>query len=221
MEDSCQSCSIHVYVFLQREVGVNSGHSDQLALAESGLLTLDSCWAVLPINLLGLSWSWCSVLSSSAAKHTATFTLQLQLSVSLGVSLHLTVTSADLIHTDWMGSSSPYGISSFFNFTMQEKVSGLWAKGCDCHLFLKDVRFRLRRCASGSLLDVYFPCNKITVLGHPTYKGMTLTESIKHLSKHIYSLENVSSHVLDFTNYFKSIQVKFAFEALFPADLSV
>lgn len=94
MEDSCQSCSIHVYVFLQREVGVNSGHSDQLALAESGLLTSDSCWAVLPINLLGLSWSWCSVLSSSAAKHTATFTPQLQLSVSLGVSLQLTVTSS-------------------------------------------------------------------------------------------------------------------------------
>lgn len=69
--------------FLHRKVGVNSGRSDQLALAESGLLTLDPCWVVLSINPLGLSWSWCSVLSSGAAKHTAAFTLQLPLSVSL------------------------------------------------------------------------------------------------------------------------------------------
>lgn len=82
MEDSRQSSSIHVYVFLHRKVGVNSGRSDQLALAESGLLTLDPCWVVLSINPLGLSWSWCSILSSGSAKHTATFTLQLPLSVS-------------------------------------------------------------------------------------------------------------------------------------------
>lgn len=86
MEDSCQSSSIHVYVFLHREVGVNSGRSDQLALAESGLLTLDPCWVVLSINPLGLSWSWCSFLSSGSAKHTATFTLQFPLSVSLALS---------------------------------------------------------------------------------------------------------------------------------------
>lgn len=86
MEDLCQSSSIHVYVFLHRKVGVNSGHSDQLALAESGLLTLDPCWVVLSINPLGSSWSWCSILSSGSAKHTATFTLQLPLSVSLALS---------------------------------------------------------------------------------------------------------------------------------------
>lgn len=86
MEDSCQSSSIHVYVFLHREVGVNSGRSDQLALAESGLLTLDPCWVVLSINPLGPSWSWCSILSSGSAKHTATFTPQLPLSVSLPLS---------------------------------------------------------------------------------------------------------------------------------------
>lgn len=83
MEDSRQSSSIHVYVFLHRKVGVNSGRSDQLALAESGLLTFDPRWAVLSINPLGLSWSWCSILSSGSAKHTATFTLQLPFSVSL------------------------------------------------------------------------------------------------------------------------------------------
>ena len=77
MEDSCQSSSMHVYVFLHREVGVNSGRSDHLAPVESGLLTFDPCWVVLSINPLGLSWSWCSVLSSGSAKHTATFTLQL------------------------------------------------------------------------------------------------------------------------------------------------
>lgn len=108
MEDSCQSSSIHVYVFLHRKVGVNSGRSDQLALAESGLLTLDPCWVVLPINPLGLSWSWCSVLSSGSAKHTATFTLQLPLSVSLGVSLLLVLTSQALDCTESIGSSSPY-----------------------------------------------------------------------------------------------------------------
>lgn len=83
MEDSCQSSFIHVYVFLHRKVGVNSGRSDQLALAESGLLTFDPCWVVLSINPLGPSWSWCSILSSGSAKHTATFTLQLPFSVSL------------------------------------------------------------------------------------------------------------------------------------------
>lgn len=81
MEDSCQSSSIHVYVFLCGEAGVNSGRSDQLALAESGLLTLDPCWVVLSINPLGPSWSWCSALSSGSAKHTVTFTPQLPLSV--------------------------------------------------------------------------------------------------------------------------------------------
>lgn len=91
MEDSCQSSSIHVYVFLHRKVGANSGRSDQLALAESGLLTLDPCWVVLSINPLGLSWSWCSILSSGAAQHTATFTLQLPLSVSLSCSSILLV----------------------------------------------------------------------------------------------------------------------------------
>lgn len=69
-----------------QKVGVNSGRSDQLALAESGLLTLDPCWVVLSINPLGLSWSWCSIFSSGTAKHTATFTLQLPLSVSLSLS---------------------------------------------------------------------------------------------------------------------------------------
>lgn len=83
MEDSCQSSSIHVYVFLHRKVGVNSGRSDHLALAESGLLTFDPCWVVLSINPSGLSWSWCSALSLGSAKHTATFTLQLPFSVSL------------------------------------------------------------------------------------------------------------------------------------------
>lgn len=157
MEDSCQSCSIHVYVFLQREVGVNSGHSDQLALAEIGLLTLDSCWAVLPINLLGLSWSWCSVLSSSAAKHTATFTPQLRLSVSLGVSLHLAVTSQTLVHTDWKGSSSLQNINGHVNFMGQKKASGWWAKRCKCHLFPNVMPgFDGKRCASGSLSHVFF-----------------------------------------------------------------
>lgn len=87
MEDSYQNSSMHVYVFLHRKVGVNPGRSDQLALAESGLLTLDPCWIVLPIDPSGLSWSCCSALSSGSAKHTRTFTLQLPLSVSLGVSL--------------------------------------------------------------------------------------------------------------------------------------
>lgn len=48
---------MHVYVFLHRELGVNPGRSDQLALAESGLLTFDPCRVVLPINPSGLSWS--------------------------------------------------------------------------------------------------------------------------------------------------------------------
>lgn len=48
---------MHVYVSLRRELGVNPGRSDQLALAEIGLLTLDPCWVVLPINPSGLSWS--------------------------------------------------------------------------------------------------------------------------------------------------------------------
>lgn len=86
MEGLCQSSSIHVYVFLHRNVGVNSGRSDQLALAESGLLTLDTCWVVLSINPSDPSWSWCSILSFGSAKHTATFTLQLPLSVSLPLS---------------------------------------------------------------------------------------------------------------------------------------
>lgn len=96
MEDSCQGSSIHVYVFLHRNVGVNSGRSDQLALAESGLLTLDPCWVVLPIKPSGLSWSWCSILSSGSAKHTATFTPQLPLSVSLDISSFLALTSLAL-----------------------------------------------------------------------------------------------------------------------------
>lgn len=102
MEDSCQRGSIHVHVFLHRKVGVNAGCSDQLALAESGLLTLDPCWVVLPINPFGLSWSWCSVLSSGSAKHTATFTLQLPLSVSLSVSLLLVLTSGALDCIYWL-----------------------------------------------------------------------------------------------------------------------
>lgn len=93
MEDSSQSSSMHVYVFLHRELGVTPGRSDQLGLAESGLLTLDPCRVVLPINPSGLSWSWCSVLSSGSAKHTGTFTLQLPLSVSFCVSLLLFLTS--------------------------------------------------------------------------------------------------------------------------------
>lgn len=96
-----QSSSMHVYVSLHRELGVNPGRSDQLALAESGLLTLDPCWVVLPINPSGLSWSWCSVLSSGSSKHTGTITLQLPLSVSLGVSSVLLLTSG---HSDLLVS---------------------------------------------------------------------------------------------------------------------
>lgn len=53
MEDSSQSSSMNVYVFLHRKIGINPGRSDQLALAESGLLTLDPRWVVLPIDPLG------------------------------------------------------------------------------------------------------------------------------------------------------------------------
>lgn len=53
MEDSCHSSSIHVYVFLHEEGGVNSGHSDQLGLVESGLVTPDPCWVVLSVTLWG------------------------------------------------------------------------------------------------------------------------------------------------------------------------
>lgn len=125
MEDSCQSGSIHVYVFLHRGVGVNSGHSDQLALAESGLLTLGPCWVALPINLLGLSWSWCSVLSSGSAKHTATFTPRLLLSVSLGVK---PAPRGDLSSFGPHRLRSPIFTTllqrSYVNVSLQKKVSG-------------------------------------------------------------------------------------------------
>lgn len=127
MEDSSQSSSMHVYVFLHRELGVNPGRSDQLALAESGLLTLDPCWVVLPVNPSGLSWSWCSVLSSGSAKHTGTFTLQLPLSVSLGVTSLPLLTSG---HSDLLASHNHIegeALTSHFSLTCPLFKIATWA----------------------------------------------------------------------------------------------
>lgn len=128
MEDSSQSSSMHVYVFLHRELGVNPGRSDQLALAESGLLTFDPCRVVLPINPSGLSWSWCSVLSSGSAKHTGTFTLQLPLSVSLGVSSLLLLTSG---HSDLLVShdhTEAEALMFHFSLTRPLFKIAMWAR---------------------------------------------------------------------------------------------
>lgn len=88
MEDASIKAAVYMCMYFSMEgwpVGLNSVRCGQLALVESGLLTPDPCWAVLSINLLGPSWSWCSTHSFGTAKHTATFTLPLPLSVPVSL----------------------------------------------------------------------------------------------------------------------------------------